>query len=253
MVKMSLDPVQVMSGQVEELKVAPSSNGDSRGSWEEKEELDQDHLVLTSKPKSPKPENAVTVAVSSRVLFRTEVEQKVFEQKGVEEYLRYQIEHENEPFAPGPAFPFVKALEAVNARLRELYPQSEELFDIVLVTYNHAHVGIRLINTINHHNLFIERFCMTGGSSPIGYLKAWHTNLYLSADADKVREALAEGEHTLLPNSLFLVPSDHRTCLQKLRSLSLCAFANCLFYVSFGVMSSSSLSRLSAHVGTGLV
>lgn len=37
---------------------------------------------------------------------------------------------------------------------------------------------------------------MTGGSSPIGYLKAWHTNLYLSADADKVREALAEGEHT---------------------------------------------------------
>uniref|UniRef100_A0A3B4ZF40 5'-nucleotidase, cytosolic IAa n=1 Tax=Stegastes partitus TaxID=144197 RepID=A0A3B4ZF40_9TELE len=194
---MSLDPVQVMSGQVEELKVAPSSNGDSRGSWEEKEELDQDHLVLTSKPKSPKPENAVTVAVSSRVLFRTEVEQKVFEQKGVEEYLRYQIEHENEPFAPGPAFPFVKALEAVNARLRELYPQSEELFDIVLVTYNHAHVGIRLINTINHHNLFIERFCMTGGSSPIGYLKAWHTNLYLSADADKVREALAEGEHTL--------------------------------------------------------
>ena len=56
----------------------------------------------------PKPENAVTVAVSSRVLFRTEREQKVFEQKGVEEYLRYQIEHETEPFAPGPAFPFVK-------------------------------------------------------------------------------------------------------------------------------------------------
>lgn len=36
---------------------------------------------------------------------------------------------------------------------------------------------------------------MTGGSSPIGYLKAWHTDLYLSADAEKVREALAEGEH----------------------------------------------------------
>lgn len=45
-----------------------------------------------------------------------------------------------------------QALEAVNTRLRELYPQSEELFDIVLVTYNHAHVGIRLINTINHHS-----------------------------------------------------------------------------------------------------
>lgn len=52
MVKMSLDPVQVMSGQVKELKVSPSSNGDSRGSWEVKEEFDQDHLGLTAKPKS---------------------------------------------------------------------------------------------------------------------------------------------------------------------------------------------------------
>lgn len=51
MVKMSLDPVQVMSGQAKELKVSPSSNGDSRGSWEEKEEFDQDNLGLTTKPK----------------------------------------------------------------------------------------------------------------------------------------------------------------------------------------------------------
>uniref|UniRef100_A0A3B3DH26 5'-nucleotidase, cytosolic IAa n=1 Tax=Oryzias melastigma TaxID=30732 RepID=A0A3B3DH26_ORYME len=122
----------------------------------------------------PKPENAVTIAVSSRVLFRTEQEQKVFEQKGVEEYLRYQVEHENDPFAPGPAFPFVKALEAVNTRLRELYPQSEELFDIVLVTYNHAHVGIRLINTINHH---IHTRRSTGASAQLWLFKATTTNL----------------------------------------------------------------------------
>lgn len=51
MVKMSLDPVPVMSGQAKELKVGPSANGDSRGSWEGKEEFDQDHLGLTTKPK----------------------------------------------------------------------------------------------------------------------------------------------------------------------------------------------------------
>lgn len=51
MVKMSLEPVQVMSGQVAELKVAPSSNGDSAGSWEGKREFDKDHLGLTAKPK----------------------------------------------------------------------------------------------------------------------------------------------------------------------------------------------------------
>lgn len=56
----------------------------------------------------PKPENAITIAVSSRVLFTMDLEQQIFEQKGMEEYLKYQIEHEMEPFAPGPAFPFIK-------------------------------------------------------------------------------------------------------------------------------------------------
>lgn len=54
-----------------------------------------------------------------------------------------------------------QALEAVNTRLRELYPESEELFDIVLVTYNHAHVGVRLINTINYHSKYIADLFIT--------------------------------------------------------------------------------------------
>ncbi|XP_077945594.1 cytosolic 5'-nucleotidase 1A isoform X2 [Gasterosteus aculeatus] len=137
----------------------------------------------TRKPKPPKPENAVTIGVSARVLFNMETEQQIYERQGLEEYIKYQVEHETQPFTPGPAFSFVKALEAVNAQLRELYPESEELFDVVLMTNNHAYVGLRLINTINHHR----------GNSPIGYLKAYHTNLYLSADPVKVREALEEG------------------------------------------------------------
>ncbi|XP_042335692.1 cytosolic 5'-nucleotidase 1B-like [Sceloporus undulatus] len=87
----------------------------------------------------------------------------------------------------------LKALEQVNARLRELYPNDEELFDIVLMTNNHAQVGVRLINSINHYGLLIERFCMTGGKSPVGYLKAYLTNLYLSADSEKVQEAIEAG------------------------------------------------------------
>ncbi|XP_044275379.1 cytosolic 5'-nucleotidase 1A [Varanus komodoensis] len=152
-----------------------------------------DNLSPQKKPKLPKPQNAITIAVSSRALFRMEEEEKIYSEQGVEAYVKYQLDHENEPFLPGAAFPFVKALEAVNAQLRELYPDSEELFDIVLMTNNHAQVGVRLINTINHYNLFIERFCMTGGNSPIGYLKAYHTNLYLSSDCEKVSEAIEAG------------------------------------------------------------
>lgn len=51
-----------------------------------------------------------------------------------------------------------QALEAVNTRLREIYPESEELFDVVLMTNNHAYVGLRLINTINHHREFQHFF-----------------------------------------------------------------------------------------------
>ena len=46
-----------------------------------------------------------------------------------------------------------QALMKVNSRLRELYPDSEELFDIVLMTNNHAQVGVRLINSINHYGM----------------------------------------------------------------------------------------------------
>ncbi|KAJ7304448.1 hypothetical protein JRQ81_012009 [Phrynocephalus forsythii] len=150
-------------------------------------------LIKRMKYQAPKPQNAITIAVSSRALFRMEEEQKIYNEQGVEAYVKYQLDHENELFLPGAAFPFVKALEAVNAQLRELYPESEELFDIVLMTNNHAQVGVRLINSINHYNLFVERFCMTGGNSPINYLKAYHTNLYLSSDAEKVSGAIEEG------------------------------------------------------------
>ncbi|XP_032058117.1 cytosolic 5'-nucleotidase 1A [Anas acuta] len=160
--------------------------------WEDAKAF-YDNLAPKKKPKSPKPENAITIAVSSRALFRMEEEQKIYNEQGVEAYVKYQLDHENEPFLPGAAFPFVKALEAVNTQLRELYPDSEELFDIVLMTNNHAQVGVRLINSINHYDLFIERFCMTGGNSPICYLKAYHTNLYLSSDAEKVSGAIEEG------------------------------------------------------------
>lgn len=149
--------------------------------------------LKSNKPRPPKPKYAVTIAVSSRTLFNMVAERKIYQEDGLEKYVAYQVEHENEPLKPGAAFPFVKALMTVNTRLRELYPDSEELFDIVLMTNNHAQVGVRLINSINHYDLTIERFCMTGGKSPIGYLKAYMTNLYLSKDSDKVTEAIEEG------------------------------------------------------------
>nr|XP_005293129.1 cytosolic 5'-nucleotidase 1B [Chrysemys picta bellii] len=141
-------------------------------------------------------------------------DRKIYEEEGVETYVKYQEENENVPLKPGPAFYFVKALEQVNARLRELYPNDEELFDIVLMTNNHAQVGVRLINSINHYGLSIERFCMTGGESPIGYLTAYLTNLYLSADSEKVQEAIEAG---IASATMFTANKDIPYCDKQLR------------------------------------
>nr|XP_010344051.1 cytosolic 5'-nucleotidase 1B isoform X2 [Saimiri boliviensis boliviensis] len=146
-----------------------------------------------SRPRPPKPKNAITVAVSSCALFNMVDGRKVYEEEGLEKYMEYQLTNENVILTPGPAFRFVKALQYVNARLRDLYPDEQDLFDIVLMTNNHAQVGVRLINSVNHYGLLIDRFCLTGGKNPIGYLKAYLTNLYVSADSEKVQEAIQEG------------------------------------------------------------
>ncbi|XP_019965315.2 cytosolic 5'-nucleotidase 1A-like [Paralichthys olivaceus] len=176
--------------------IKPPSPAGSEDSAEEKDWAEAKAFfdnLKTNKPRPPKPRYAVTIAVSSRTLFNMVAERTIYEEDGVEKYVAYQVEHESEPLKPGAAFPFVKALMNVNSRLRELYPDSEELFDIVLMTNNHAQVGVRLINSINHYDLTIERFCMTGGKSPVGYLKAYMTNLYLSKDSEKVTEAIEQG------------------------------------------------------------
>uniref|UniRef100_A0A671NTM0 5'-nucleotidase, cytosolic IAb n=1 Tax=Sinocyclocheilus anshuiensis TaxID=1608454 RepID=A0A671NTM0_9TELE len=96
----------------------------------------------------PKSQNAITIAVSSR------------------DYLKYQIQHEIEPFTLGPAFPFIKNLKIFYNYFNLKEENISFCHSSSLMTSNHAH-------------LFIERFCMTGGNSP-GYLKPYHTNLYLS-------------------------------------------------------------------------
>ncbi|XP_072500948.1 cytosolic 5'-nucleotidase 1B isoform X2 [Notamacropus eugenii] len=128
------------------------------------EDTDEDVSNWTpGRPRPPKPKNAITIAVSSRALFNMVEDNKIFENEGLEKYVEHQIANENVILRPGPAFGFIKALQNVNARLRSLYPKEQDLFDIVLMTNNHAQVGVRLINSINHH------------------------------DCDKVQEAIEEG------------------------------------------------------------
>ncbi|XP_078482844.1 cytosolic 5'-nucleotidase 1A [Ciona intestinalis] len=149
--------------------------------------------VATRRWKIPKPETAIIIAVSSRALFDMTEERKIYSEQGLSSYLKHMISRENEPLKPGSAFPFVQALTCINLRLLELDPNEKHLFDVVLMSNNSAQIGVALINSINYHALTIERICLTAGKSVTGYLAAYGTDLYLSADSDNVVEALNEG------------------------------------------------------------
>ncbi|XP_062378832.1 cytosolic 5'-nucleotidase 1A-like [Sardina pilchardus] len=137
--------------------------------------------------------NGITIAVSSGTLFNMEQERQVYEEEGLEKYALYQLKHKDQPLLPGVAFPLVKALMNVNSRLRELYPDSKELFNIVLMTNDHDQDEVRFINSINHYGLTVEKVCRSGAESTVGHLKAYMTDLYLSKDSEKVREAINKG------------------------------------------------------------
>ena len=52
----------------------------------------------------------LVVAVSSRALFDLETENKIFEEKGLDEYYKYQLENENEPLKKGTGYRLVENL-----------------------------------------------------------------------------------------------------------------------------------------------
>lgn len=57
-------------------------------------------------------------------------ERKIYEEEGVEKYVAFQVEHEDEPLSPGPAFPFVKVRPFCQGRgqgvVQELMEEEEE-------------------------------------------------------------------------------------------------------------------------------
>ncbi len=128
----------------------------------------------------------LVIAISSRALFDLDASHDVYEQDGLEAYSRYQIEREDEPLEPGQAFPMVQKLLRINEAL-----DGDGPVEVVLTSRNSADTGLRVFNSIQHYGLQIERAAFCGGESPYRYIRAFGTHLFLSTEAEDVREALA--------------------------------------------------------------
>lgn len=130
-------------------------------------------------------DDKLVIAISSRALFDLSESHQVYEQDGLDAYSRYQIAREEEPLAPGEAFPLVQKLLRLNQRLG-----GESCVEVVLLSRNSADTGLRVFNSIQHYELDIGRAAFCGGESPWRYVNAFGCQLFLSNEAQDVRYAL---------------------------------------------------------------
>jgi len=141
----------------------------------------------------------LVIGITSRALFDLDEAHRVFSEHGLQAYRSYQIERENEPLDQGTGLPLVKSLLAIND-LGE-----NRLVEVILISRNDADSGMRIINSVEAHGLDITRFAFTDGPTSHRYLKPFDCNLFLSAQAEDVHNALAAG----FPAALVYSPPNH--------------------------------------------
>src|SRR5947209_18648780 len=136
----------------------------------------------------PRPTLAdkLVVAISSRALFDLSASHLIFTEQGVDAYQRYQIEHEDEILAPGPAFTLVKKMLRLNR-------PDKQYVEVILLSRNSADTGLRVFNSIKHYGLDISCAAFTKGEPTSRYVPAFGSHLFLSADSEDVKRALDEG------------------------------------------------------------
>lgn len=130
-------------------------------------------------------DDKLVIGVSSRALFDLRIENEIFEQKGVEAYCRYQIEHENEILNPGPGFWLIKSLLDINR-----IPHIKDRVEVIIMSKNSPDTSLRIFHSIRHYRLPITRAVLSSGGALSPYLKAFKTDLFLSADEMDVQNAI---------------------------------------------------------------
>ncbi len=128
------------------------------------------------------------VAVASSALFNLDASDRVFREKGEEEYRKYQHEHEQSVLEPGVAFPLIKRLLLINGQ-----EVDEQRVEVVLLSKNDPDTGLRVFKSIEEHDLNITRAAFVAGGNPFDYMEAFNASLFLSANPSDVREAVSRG------------------------------------------------------------
>jgi 5'-nucleotidase len=128
----------------------------------------------------------LVAAISSRALFDFEEENHVFEAGDDHAYMQLQLQRLEQPARPGVAFGLVRKLLAFNQG-------GAPRVEVVILSRNDPVSGLRVFRSCQHYGLPIERGVFTRGQSPWRYLRPLAAQLFLSANAADVRQALDAG------------------------------------------------------------
>ena len=133
-------------------------------------------------------EKKLVVAVSSTVLFDLSFEHALYLEKGLEAFRQYQHEHRRDLPKPGTGFPFIRRLLGLN----RMYPE-EHPVEVVILSRYHADDGMRVMDAVKEHGLDITRAFFMAGRKPYPFMESVNASLYLSTNAEQVKEAVDLG------------------------------------------------------------
>lgn len=130
----------------------------------------------------------LVIGLASSALFDLTASDQVFRQAGEQVYRDYQRDKQDQPLARGVAFPFIRRLLSLN----QLNPENPPV-EVILLSRNDPDTGLRVMNSIEHYELPITRAVFMQGKSPHLYIPAFDIELFLSANANDVKRAVAAG------------------------------------------------------------
>jgi len=131
--------------------------------------------------------NILVIGISSRALFDLEKENEIFDEKGLDAYTEYQLEHVDDAPRPGTGFRLVKNLLALNTN------QNDRKIEVIVLSRNNAATSLRITKAIEKYSLDITRSAWTGGESTTRYLESYKVDLFLSAHESDVQKSINAG------------------------------------------------------------
>lgn len=135
-------------------------------------------------------DHRLVIGVASSALFDLTESDSVFRERGETGYRGYQEDNLDVPLAGGVAFPFVKRLLSLN----DLSPAEDDpLVEVIVLSRNDPMTGLRVMRSIEYHDLKITRAIFSQGQSPYPYIPALGITLFLSANSTDVHGATAAG------------------------------------------------------------